>query len=85
MSDESPLLCAPEEKARLENANAVDQIDLISHLVNAYQIDEIRESHLLELHKLAIQNIYPCGGSYRRAIDRVYIQNSPGRASRCSG
>lgn len=66
----SPLLCRPEEKARRENENAVDQLDLISQLVTEYQITELRESHVLELQKLAIQNIYPCGGTYRDAGSR---------------
>lgn len=73
----SPLLCRPEDKARQENENAVDQLDLISHLVNDYQIDEIRESHILQLQSLAIQNIYPCGGTYRDARVAVKIANSP--------
>lgn len=74
---DSPLLCSESDKARLENENAVDQIDLIAHLVNVYEVGELRESHVLELHKLAIQNIYPCGGQYRSARDHVIITNSP--------
>lgn len=74
---ESPLLCAEADKVRLENENAVDQIDTIAHLVNGYGITELRESHVLELHKLAIQLIYPCGGQYRSARDHVVITNSP--------
>lgn len=42
-----------------------------------YQIEELRESHVLELQKLAIQNIYPCGGTYRDARVAVRIANSP--------
>lgn len=74
---QSPLLCSPEDKARIENENAVDQLDLISCLVHDYEIDELRESHVLELQKLAIQNIYPCGGTYRDARVAVHIANSP--------
>lgn len=73
----SPLLCRPEEKARRENENAVDQLDLISSLVTDYKISELRESHVLEFQKLAIQNIYPCGGTYRDARVAVKIANSP--------
>lgn len=73
----SPLLCSESDKARLENENAVEQLDLVSHLVNTYEITELRESHILELHKLAIQHIYPCGGQYRSARDHVVITNSP--------
>ena len=74
---DSPLLCGASAKAQIENENAVDQIDLISHLVNVYQIADLRESHVLELHKLAIQRIYACGGQYRSARDHVVITNSP--------
>ena len=74
---DSPLLCGARAKAQIENENAVDQIDLISHLVNVYQIADLRESHVLELHKLAIQRIYACGGQYRSARDHVVITNSP--------
>lgn len=74
---QSPLLCSPEDKARLENENAVDQLDLIACLVHEYKIDELRETHVLELHKLAIQNIYPCGGTYRDARVAVRIATSP--------
>jgi Fic family protein len=74
---ESRLLCDPSAKAQIENENAVDQIDLISHLVNVYQVADLRESHVLELHKLAIQRIYGCGGQYRSARDHVVITNSP--------
>lgn len=74
---QSPLLCRPEDKARIENENAVDQLDLISHLVHGYKIEELRESHVLELQNFAIQNIYPCGGKYRDATSAVHIANSP--------
>jgi len=48
----SPLLCSESDKARLENENAVEQLDLSSHLVNTYEITELRESHILERHNL---------------------------------
>lgn len=74
----SPLLCPPEEKARLEARNGVRQLDYISSLVNAgeRQITDIRESHVLGLHAMAVQDIYPCGGNYRDALSRVVIKGS---------
>lgn len=70
------LLCEPAQKEGRENANAVDQIDYITYLVDELEVTELRESHIVELQKLAIQGIYPCAGQYRNALKRVYIQNS---------
>ena len=70
------LLCEPARKEELENANAVDQIDYITYLVDELDVTELRESHIVELQKLAIQGIYRCAGQYRNALKRVYIQNS---------
>ena len=70
-----PLLCSPgEEKAELEGANGLDQIQYISELVRD-GISEIRESHVRELHRLAVNGIYPCGGTFRAVP--VSITNSP--------
>lgn len=67
----SPLLCDPAEKARLENENAVDQLDFISHLVTEYGATDLRNSHVLELHRES------WGGQYRTARNHVGIANSP--------
>lgn len=71
-----PLLCRPEEKAPLEARNGDDQLQLITSLVLERGADELRESHVLELQAIAIQDIYPCGGQYRNANKTVLIQNS---------
>lgn len=73
---DSHLLCDPAQKEELENANAVDQIDYITYLVDDFGVTELRESHVVELQQLAIGGIYPCAGQYRNALKRVYIQNS---------
>ena len=70
------LLCDPAQKEELENANAVDQIDCISYLVNEMGVVDLRESHVVELQRLAVSGIYPCAGRYRDALKKVYIQNS---------
>ncbi len=60
-----PLRCPPDEKAERETANCVRQLGLIEHYVHEWGVQEIRESHVLELHKLAVEDIYGCGGRYR--------------------
>lgn len=62
---EDPLRCSPEEKPAIETANCLAQLDFIEYLVAELGVREIRESHVLELHKLAVQNIFDCGGQYR--------------------
>jgi Fic family protein len=70
------LLCPPREKPQREARNGVEQLDYIAYLVNELKIQEPRESHIQELHRLAIEGIYPCGGTYRNARMRVKIQGS---------
>jgi fido (protein-threonine AMPylation protein) len=36
----------------------------------------LRESHVLKLHQLAIEGIYPCGAQYRDARHSVWIDGS---------
>jgi Fic family protein len=72
----SPLLCSPEDKPRLEARNGVRQLDYISYLVTDLHIVDIRESHVHEFHRIAVDEIYPCGGEYRNALRRVSIQGS---------
>ena len=66
----SPLLCSESDKARLENENAVEQLDLSSHLVNTHEITELRGSHILELHTNSQFNtsIHAAGNIVRRGI-----------------
>jgi len=45
----APLLCKPEEKAALEAENGARQLDYLAHLVNERRIEQLRESHILEL------------------------------------
>lgn len=73
--DNGPLLCDPAEKAPLEARNGVEQLDYITSLMER-GTDDLRESHVLTLQALAIQDIYPCGGKYRDARKTVVITNS---------
>jgi fido (protein-threonine AMPylation protein) len=72
----SRLLCDPTDKARLENANADEQLAYIHYLVSDYGVTQVRESHVRELHRLAIQGIYGCAGEYRKATKRIRIRGS---------
>ena len=76
METDHKLLCDPSQKAALEGANGLEQVEYVSSLVQM-GAREVRESHLLELHRLAVQGIYPCAGNYRGVP--VIITNSPHR------
>jgi len=71
-----PLLCPPEQKEQLENENADSQLEYITYLVDDLAATELRESHVLKLHQLAIEGIYPCGAQYRDARHSVWIDGS---------
>lgn len=71
------LLCRPEEKAEREAVNGVAQLDYLTSLVVGERaIIHIRESHLLQLQALAVEGIYPCGGTYRDARTKITISDS---------
>jgi Fic family protein len=76
MADSGPLLCDPADKARLEGANGIAQVEYIDDLINQGARD-LRQSQVLQLHQLAVDGIYPCGAKYRDARMQVKIQNSP--------
>jgi Fic family protein len=62
----SPLLCEVAEKERREAENAVKMLDFIAWQVERGARD-VRESHVLELQRLAVEGIYHCGGKFRTA------------------
>lgn len=70
-----PLLCKPEEKAALEARNTLEQLAYLTELV-AMGATQVRESHVLELQRIAVQDIYPCGGQYRDARFTLEISDS---------
>ena len=75
MKERDPkLLCEPEEKAQREAANGLEQVEYVSELVQM-GVKDIRESHLLKLHELAVQGIFPCAGSYRGFPVRITNSN----------
>ena len=84
MVDSGPLLCPEDEKARRESENGVAQIDYITHLVTELRITEIRESHVREFQRIAVNGIYPCAGKYRGANVKVVIKGSRHRLPEAS-
>lgn len=74
-SDDSAMLCDPLERESLEARNGADQIDFISQVVES-GATQLRESHVLELQRCAVRDIFPCGGKYREFRMKVYIANS---------
>jgi Fic family protein len=82
--DSDPLLCAAADKARIEAANGVAQLDYITHLVTSRGISDIRESHVREFQRIAVRGIYPCGGRYRDANVSIVISGSDHRPPEAS-
>lgn len=78
------LLCAPQEKAPREAANAVAQLEYLAHLVQDHGAREVRESHVRALQALAVEGIYPCGGRYRDAKFGITISQSAHRPPEAS-
>jgi Fic family protein len=75
VSDDA-LLCSTDQKAEIEAANGVAQIDYLTDLVTSYRAHDLRESHVLQLQAIAVTGIYPCAGTYRDARSKVYISGS---------
>lgn len=72
----SPLLCTPAEKAELEARNALEQLRYLEHVVTRLQRRVVRVSDVLELQRIAVEGIYPCGGRFRDARFDVSIPDS---------
>lgn len=68
------LLCSADQKAQREYDNGLEQLRLIEYLVVERPITEIRESHALELHSLAVEGVFPCGGRYRTVTRTVDLE-----------
>jgi Fic family protein len=72
----NPLLCAEERKAELEARNAIHQLDYIAWAVNKMAAAQLSEGHILELHRIAVHEIYPCAGEYRTVIRQIRMDGS---------
>jgi Fic family protein len=77
-SEDSPLLCDPSQKEDLEARNGAVQLQYIAEKIKL-GVKSIRESHILELQSIAIEDIYPCGGTYRDVVRNAYIDGSEHR------
>lgn len=77
---ESPLLCAPGEKQRIELEN---RQTVLKYVEEFYEGFESRSPHvtsvLRELHAMTVERVYPCGGKFRDAIADVQIEGSAHR------
>ncbi len=74
-SSPSPLLCTPEEKPRLEAANALEQLSYLEYVLERGS-RAIRKSDVLQLQQLAVAGIFPCGGKLRTALYAVSVPGS---------
>lgn len=75
MGDEK-LLCSKTDKAEIEAENGIEQVEYIEYEIGR-GVSELREMHLLELHKLAVQNIFPCAGLFRNGGVEVGTHKPP--------
>jgi len=65
-----------EEKRNLEVRNGLLQFDRVDRMIDlAGGILTITPANVAELQGLAIQDIYPCAGTFR--TEPIYINNSP--------
>jgi Fic family protein len=68
-----PLLCPPEEKPEREAENTLRQLLFIEQLIER-GVKDIRESHVIEFHRLAVEGIFSCGGRYRTVTRSVELK-----------
>jgi Fic family protein len=77
-SGDEKLLCSREEKHDLELRNQAATFQFITE----FFLDDAERSPytlsvILELHRLTIQDIYPCSGEFRTALNQVEITGAP--------
>lgn len=74
---ESPLLCAPGDKQRIELEN---RRKVLNFLEEFHERFEGRSPHFIsvlhELHVMTVTGIYPCGGTFRDVTADVQIEGS---------
>ena len=79
----SPLLCRPEEKQTIEIRNQANVVDYLSDFITKRRT-RITESDVCEIHRLTIENLYPCAGNYRDALTLVEITDTEHKPSHAS-
>jgi Fic family protein len=65
-SRKDALVCAPHEKAHFETENSLFQFEYLQKIVKERDSRLVRELDVVELQRIAIERIYPCGGDYRK-------------------
>ena len=76
----NPLLCSLHEKQRLEIVNQANVVEYLAHFLRN-QRTRITEMDVLEIHRLTIEDIYPCAGHYRSALTLVEITGTEHKPS----
>jgi Fic family protein len=76
----SPLLCSPEEKQTIEITNQANVVDYLAEFVKQGRT-RITESVVFEIHRLTIENLYPCAGKYRTPLTHVEITGTDHKPS----
>jgi fido (protein-threonine AMPylation protein) len=71
----NPLLCRPDEKQTIEITNQARVVEYLAEFVKNGRT-RITESDVSEIHRLTIENIYPCAGNYRTALTLVEITDT---------
>jgi fido (protein-threonine AMPylation protein) len=75
----TPLLCRPEEKQTIEITNQGHVVEYLAEFIK--HRTRITESDVSEIHRLTIENIYPCAGNYRTALTLVEITDTDHKPS----
>ncbi len=71
----TPLLCRPNEKQTIEIINQAHVVEYLADFINKGRTG-ITESDVSEIHRLTIENIYPCAGNYRTPLMLVEITDT---------
>jgi fido (protein-threonine AMPylation protein) len=77
------LLCPIREKADREIANQAAVAEFLADFVRSGRT-RITESVLLEIHRLTIEGIYPCAGTYRDALTKIEITDTDHKPAHAS-
>jgi Fic family protein len=75
----SPLLCSPEDKARIEAANSVEQLKYIEWRCGFRDRNSFRitTADVRQLHRIAITGLYSCAGEFRNALHVLVLPGGP--------
>ncbi|MFZ0882227.1 MAG: Fic family protein [Candidatus Acidiferrales bacterium] len=74
---------SPEEKQTIEITNQANVVDYLAEFVR-HGRTLITESDVFEIHRLTIENLYPCAGNYRTALTRMVITDTDHKPSQPS-